>query len=54
LFSTFAPTTVIANVIDTGAEVKDPEVYAPVPVPAALPLFLSALAGIGFFSRKRA
>lgn len=54
LFSSFAPTTVIANVIDTGDEVKDPEVYAPVPVPAALPLFLTALAGVGFFSRKRA
>jgi hypothetical protein len=54
LFSPFAPISVVANVLDTDEEVRGPVVYAPVPVPAALPLFLSALAGIGFFSRKRA
>lgn len=54
VFSPLAPISVVANVLDTDEEVRGPEVYAPVPVPAALPLFLSALAGVGFFARKRA
>jgi hypothetical protein len=48
-----APANVMTSYNFDGGYIMERSLDAAVPVPAALPLFLSGLAGLGFFSQRR-
>lgn len=47
------PTTVAANIIDAGPDLRKPLVYTPSPEPAAVGLLMAGLMGLSFFRRRR-
>lgn len=51
--SMLPPGLVPVNVLGSDQETLRALAYAPVPVPAALPLFLTAVAGVGLAARRR-
>ena len=52
---TWSPIGTSGSVVDefTGARLGTYEIVLSVPIPAALPLFATALAGVGFFGWRR-